>query len=220
MTDGLGIVIDWIEQRGFTFECDEDVNDAFKRIDDKWEIVGNRFSITKLLGLNNELPDLMLYLQEQIDDECEDDTEIITFGEDNLDELKRYIESKIILEPENDINTEFENISRILKGDNRPALDKVLRRNKEEFLDFLGSRLSELRDVTKTDEEAGTLERTIEPIERGIDDILQGATNLLGTPIRLLDEIVRPIERPIKIVQEETKGIVNSIKGFLRSLFS
>ena len=79
MTDGLGIVIDWLEQRGFTFECDEDVNDAFQRIDDKWEIVGNRFSITKLLGLNNDMPDLMLYLQEQIDEECEDLTGQITF---------------------------------------------------------------------------------------------------------------------------------------------
>ena len=79
MTDGLGIVIDWIEKRDFIFECDEDVNDAFERIDNKWEIVGNRFSITKLLGLNNEMPDLMLYLQERIDEECEDTTEQITF---------------------------------------------------------------------------------------------------------------------------------------------
>ncbi len=75
----LGVVIDWIEDRGFTFECGEDVNDAYQKIDDDWEIVGNRFSIPKLLGINNEFPDLMLYLQEQIDDECEDTTEQITF---------------------------------------------------------------------------------------------------------------------------------------------
>ena len=84
MTDGLGIVIDWIEQRDFIFECDEDVNDAFERIDNKWEIVGNRYSITELLGLNNEMPDLMLYLQERIDEECKDDTETITFEPERI----------------------------------------------------------------------------------------------------------------------------------------
>ncbi len=71
-------VIDWIESEQFEYECDEDVNDTFERIDDEWK-PNNRFSITKLLNINNEIPDLMLYLQEQIDNECEDTTETITF---------------------------------------------------------------------------------------------------------------------------------------------
>ena len=76
-------VIDWIESEQFEYECDEDVNDTFERIDDEWK-PNNRFSITKLLNINNEIPDLMLYLQEQIDDECEDTTETITFPPDAI----------------------------------------------------------------------------------------------------------------------------------------
>ncbi len=69
-------VIDWIESEQFEYECDEDVNDAYERIEDEWH-PNNRFSLPQLLG--NEFPDLIVYLQEQIDDECEDDTEVITF---------------------------------------------------------------------------------------------------------------------------------------------
>ena len=94
MPSYLGVVIDWIEDRGFTFECDEDVNDAYQRIDDDWEIIGNRFTIPKLLGINNEFPDLMLYLQEQIDDECEDDTETITFPRERA-EVDEELQSQI-----------------------------------------------------------------------------------------------------------------------------
>ncbi len=91
----LGVVIDWIEDRGFTFECEEDVNDAYQRIDDDWKIVGNRFSIPKLLGINNEFPDLILYLQEQIDDECEDTTETITFPPERV-ERDEQLEEEIL----------------------------------------------------------------------------------------------------------------------------
>ena len=216
----LNAVIDWIESEEFVFECGEDVNTAFQDIEDEWQ-PNNGITIPELL--KTSMPDLMLYLQKQIDNECEDETEIITFGEDNLDELKRYIESEIILEPAQSVDEQFEDISRILKGDNRSAMDKILRRNKEELLDFLRSRLSELSDEPKTDEEAGALERAVEPLERSLEGVLQGATNLLETPIRLIDELVLPIIRePVRIIEEEVKktGIIESVKGFFRSLFS
>ena len=80
---GLSEVEDWVGQE-WTFECGEDVNDVFEQINDDW---GNerreRFDLVHVLG--NDLPDFIIWLQEQIDDECEDDTETITFTEDSID---------------------------------------------------------------------------------------------------------------------------------------
>ncbi len=139
-----------------------------------------------------------------------------------LREIIEWIQREVILNPENSIDREFESISRIFERDNRLPLADILRDDTPEFLDFLGSRLSELRDEPETDEEIGAPKRPTEPIERGIDDFLQGATNLLGTPMRLLDELVLPIIRePVRIVEAEIvkTGIVQSIKDFLRGLF-
>ncbi len=86
-------VIDWIESEQFEFECGEDVNDAFQDIEDKWT-PNNRFTIPRLIG--NDMPDLMLYLQEQIDDECEDTTETITFTPERIkrdEELQEEIDA-------------------------------------------------------------------------------------------------------------------------------
>ncbi len=207
----LGVVTDWFED--WDFNENDVAEDVFEDMQDDWK-PNNRFTIQKLLG--NDVPDFIIWIQDQINDVTTDETPI--FNEE-IEDVKRYIERELILEPENDINSEFEDISRILKGDNRPAMDKVFRRNKKEFLDFLRSRPSELRDVTETDEDIEPLERTIETLERSITDLLQGAINLLGTPIRLTDEIIRPIERPIRIAVQKT-GIIESIKGIFRSLFS
>ncbi len=123
-----------------------------------------------------------------------------------LREIIEWIEREVILNPENSIDREFESISRIFERDNRLPLADILRDDQAKFLDFLGSRLSELRDESEADEGIEPLERAAESIESGIDGLLQGATNVLGTPIRLLDEIVRPIIRePVRIVEEVVK---------------
>ena len=125
-----------------------------------------------------------------------------------LREIIQWVESEIILDPENTVDEEFESISRIFERDNRLPLADILRDDTPEFLDFLGSRLSELRDEPETDEEIGELERRAESLERSIEDVLQPVTESVGAPI--------------KVIQQEIKktGIIESIKGFFRSIFS
>ena len=72
---GLSEVEQWV-QENWTFKCGEDPNDVFEQIEDDWN-PDVRFSLTKVLG--NDFPDFMVWIQEQIDDECEDITETITF---------------------------------------------------------------------------------------------------------------------------------------------
>ena len=99
----------------------------------------------------------------------------------------------------------------------------ILRSDTAQFLDFLGSRISELRDEPETDEEIGEPEPAVESLERSLEGILQGAINLLGTPIRIAEEDVLPVIRePVRIIEQEIKktGIIESIKGFIRGLFS
>ncbi len=139
-----------------------------------------------------------------------------------LREIWEWVQSEVILNPKNSVDREFESISRIFERDNRSPLADILREQQAEFLDLLGSRLSELRDEPEADEEAGEPEPAVESIERSLEGLLQGATNMLETPIRLLDERVLPIIRePVEIIEQEIKktGIVESIKGFFRSLF-
>ena len=70
-------VQEWV-QNNWTFECGEDVNEVFEQIDEDWNNERReRFSLVDVL--RDELPDFMVWLQERIDDECEDDTETITF---------------------------------------------------------------------------------------------------------------------------------------------
>ena len=96
-----------------------------------------------------------------------------------LREIIEWVEREIILDPENPIDSELEDISRIFERDNRLPLADILRSDQAEFLDFLGSRLSELRDESEADEEITALEHRAESLERSIDNILQGAKNLL-----------------------------------------
>ena len=78
---GLSEVEDWV-QDNWTFECDDDVNDVYEQIQSDWN-PDLRFSLTKVLG--EDLPDFIIWLQEQIDDECEDTTETITFPKDRIE---------------------------------------------------------------------------------------------------------------------------------------
>ncbi len=72
---GLSEVEQWV-QDNWTFECGEDVNDVFEEIDEQWN-PDLRFDLAHVL--RDDLPDFMIWLQEQIDDECEDTTDQITF---------------------------------------------------------------------------------------------------------------------------------------------
>ena len=125
-----------------------------------------------------------------------------------LREIIEWVESNWIFNPENTVDREFERISARFEKNHRSALADILRDDTPEFLDFLGSRLSELRDEPETDEEIGELERRAESLERSIEDVLQPVTESVGAPI--------------KLIQQEIKktGIIESIKGFIRGLFS
>ena len=91
----LDAVKDWIIDYDFSYTCDEDANEVYDRIDKEWN-PNNRFTIPRLLG--NDFPDLMVWIQEQIDDECEDPTETITFTPTRLEEDE--VREKEILETE------------------------------------------------------------------------------------------------------------------------
>ena len=80
---GLSEVEDWVGQE-WTFECGEDVNDVFEQIDEDWNNDRReRFSLVDVL--RDDLPDFMVWLQERIDDECEDTTETITFPPEDVE---------------------------------------------------------------------------------------------------------------------------------------
>ena len=80
---GLAEVEDWVGQE-WTFECGEDVNDVFEQIDEDWNHDRReRFSLVDVL--RDDLPDFMVWLQERIDDECEDTTETITFPPERIE---------------------------------------------------------------------------------------------------------------------------------------
>ena len=72
----LQTIIDYYEEEGFTIPDDNDANTLYESLEKKWN-PNNRFPIWKILGA--DLPDFIIWLQEQIDDEREDDTETITF---------------------------------------------------------------------------------------------------------------------------------------------
>ena len=96
-----------------------------------------------------------------------------------LREIWQWVQSEVILRPENTVDREFERISKMFEDDNRSALADILRDDSGEFLNLLGSRLSELRDRPETDEDIITFEPRITAFERSITNILEGAQNLL-----------------------------------------
>ena len=192
----LQTIIDYFEDQDFVIPEDNSAETLYEQLEGDWK-PNNRFPIWKILG--DDLPDFIIWLQNEIDDTLPDDTPVFIKEDKEIDDVKRYIERELILEPEKSIDSEFEDISRILKGDNRPALDKVFRRNKKEFLDFLRSSVSEPRDEPKADPSLEPLERTIETLERSIDDVLQRINvNMLGTPIRVIEEIPIQVESNLR----------------------
>ena len=78
----LQTIIDYYEEEGFTIPDDNDANTLYESLEKKWN-PNNRFPIWKILGA--DLPDFIIWLQEQIDDEREDDTETITFDPERIE---------------------------------------------------------------------------------------------------------------------------------------
>ncbi len=78
----LQTIIDWYEQEGFVIDDDDTGETLYERLEEEWN-PNNRFPIWKILG--NDLPDFIIWLQEQIDDEQEDTTETITFPPERID---------------------------------------------------------------------------------------------------------------------------------------
>ena len=88
----LQTIIDYYEQEGFTIPEDNDANTLYEELEAEWN-PNNRFPIWKILG--NDLPDFIIWLQEQIDDEQEDTTETITFPPERI-ERDEAIQTEII----------------------------------------------------------------------------------------------------------------------------
>ena len=78
----LQTIIDWYEQEGFVIEDDDTGESLYESLKSDWR-PNNRFPIWKILG--NDLPDFIIWLQEQIDDEQQDDTETITFPPERIE---------------------------------------------------------------------------------------------------------------------------------------
>ena len=78
----LQTIIDWYEQEGFVIEDDDTGESLYESLESDWR-PNNRFPIWKILG--NDLPDFIIWLQEQIDDEQQDDTETITFPPERIE---------------------------------------------------------------------------------------------------------------------------------------
>ncbi len=72
----LQTIIDYFEDQGLVIEEGESAEEVYERLEDNW-FPNNRFPIWKILG--NDLPDFLIWIQDQIDDDQQDDTETITF---------------------------------------------------------------------------------------------------------------------------------------------
>ena len=68
----LNVVIDWFED--WDFRDDDIAEDVLEEMEDEWK-PNNRFTIPQLLGEN--LPDFVIWIQERIDEEQIDETDII-----------------------------------------------------------------------------------------------------------------------------------------------
>ena len=68
-------VQDYYEEE-WNFNCDDIAEFVFELMEQDWQ-PANRFTLTQMLG--DEVPEYMLWIQQEIDDACPDETEIITF---------------------------------------------------------------------------------------------------------------------------------------------
>ena len=87
----LETVIDWFEEN-WEFECGENNQDVYEEMEDEWN-PANRFSIADLL--REDLSEFLDWIQERIDEECEDFTETITFPKP-ITEVSQDIKEEII----------------------------------------------------------------------------------------------------------------------------
>ena len=78
----LQTIIDYYEQEGFEIPEDNEASTLYDTLESEWN-PNNRFPIWKILG--EDLPEFIIWLQEQIDDEQEDITETITFPPERID---------------------------------------------------------------------------------------------------------------------------------------
>ena len=76
----LGVVTDWFDD--WDFRENDIAEDVFEDMQAEWQ-PNNRFTIQKLLG--NDVPDFVLWIQDQIDDDTEDTTETITFPPERIE---------------------------------------------------------------------------------------------------------------------------------------
>ena len=77
----LNTVIDWFLEN-WEFECGENNQQVYEEMEDEWN-PSNRFSIADLL--REDLSGFLEWIQERIDEECEDTTETITFPPERID---------------------------------------------------------------------------------------------------------------------------------------
>ena len=94
----LQTIIDYFEDQGLVIPDDNSAETLYEELEAEWN-PNNRFPIWKILG--SDLPNFIIWLQEQIDDEQEDITETITFTPERAerDEAKeeRIIDKEIKL---------------------------------------------------------------------------------------------------------------------------
>ena len=72
----LASIIDWFLEN-WEFECGENNQDVFEEMQADWERDTFRFPLADVL--KEDLPEFLEWIQERIDEECEDTTETITF---------------------------------------------------------------------------------------------------------------------------------------------
>ena len=118
-----------------------------------------------------------------------------------LREIIEWIEREWIFNPENDVDVEFERISKDFEDNDRSALADILRDDTPEFFKFLESELSRARAEPQADEEIRTLERRAKSLESRIE------------------EIQFRIEEGVDTLIKQPTSIIGKVTNFIRGLF-
>jgi len=118
-----------------------------------------------------------------------------------LREIIEWVQREVILNPENTVDEEFEELSKIFERDNRLPLADILRDDQAKFFEFLESELPRVRDEPKTDKEIAALEQQASDLEQSIS--------------RVQDSISKGVEAVIK----EPTSIIGKVSNFIRGLF-
>ena len=138
-------------------------------------------------------------------------------------EIREWVQREVIFNPENTVDQEYADISKMFGKGNRSTLEHILGNDKAEFLEFLESELSRVRGKPETDEEIDTPEQGADDLEPRIRELSQGIAdglaNLLGTPMRTIDSVVTPTIRVIEDIIVEPTSIIGKVSNFIRGLF-